>query len=768
MATYAYDDYRVTFVPRADGGYDVHAVDVDGTVSTGTFDSPLSADDLAGAARGALAHARGTDVTRDVGLADDPAPVVNAEQVGAALATALLAGSVGDGYDAARAAASSRGRGLRMSLSLAGSPPLLSVPWEFMYRRPRFLASQRKTPIVRLLDTGLVTPPALIDSTVRILGVVASPRDLSPLDVAKEREGVEAAIARTRELGRVELDWLEPATPKRLREALRDGSYHVLHFVGHSDFTADGRGMLYLEDATGAAEPIDETLFANLVADQDLLRLVVLNSCEGARTTATDPYAGVATTLINLGVPAVVAMQFEISDRAAIVFAQELYLNLIGRQDPIDAAIAEARKAIYSEVDPIEWATPVLFVRDPEVELFRFGVPAAPLPPPPGPDTSEDSDDGELPTAAPRSTARQRRRVIGAVAAASVLLVAAAALVARTVSDGRPATTEPLSPYPRSRTDFYAVQVSEAESGDVHLLTVDPATGATGTATDHPGAQDIDPDWDRDTNRLAFRRSQPSPDCTGLCYVVPGNLAGDDGKPVAQLVPFIAGTVPHDPAWAPGSSVFYAVTSGCDPGPGCREDVRRATYSVADDGTGFGDALTIDADVLVAAGLEDIRDLDADPNDETVVAIADGRGIAIPTAETVRRLQTTLDLTAIAFTPDGGFLTALGTAERRSTLAWWDSSDVRVGTVELADVATTFIRNGGDLRGLDTTKAVGVSVTPGREGSFLNVMLDDPTDEAQPVLTAIELTSEGGATITSASPFPLEILQRGTVEAVAR
>ena len=67
-----------------------------------------------------------------------------------------------------------------------------------------------------------------------------------------------------------------------------------------------------------------------------MLRLVVLNSCEGARTTLTDPYAGVATTLVQLGVPAVVAMQFEISDRAAIVFAEELYTNLIGRRDPIE------------------------------------------------------------------------------------------------------------------------------------------------------------------------------------------------------------------------------------------------------------------------------------------------------------------------------------------------------------------------------------------------------------------------------------------------
>ena len=70
--------------------------------------------------------------------------------------------------------------------------------------------------------------------------------------------------------------------------------------------------------------------------------------------------------------PAVVAMQFEISDEAAITFAEELYQSLIGRQDPIDVAVAEARKAIFTEVNETEWATPVLFLRNEDGRLFDF------------------------------------------------------------------------------------------------------------------------------------------------------------------------------------------------------------------------------------------------------------------------------------------------------------------------------------------------------------------------------------------------------------
>ena len=207
-----------------------------------------------------------------------------------------------------------------------------------------------------------------------------------PPSVAASRTG----FGRCRHSVAVQLDWLEPATPRRLRQALRDHRYHAIHYVGHGDFATagdgSGDGLLFLEDPDdSSAAPLDSTTLANLLGDQTQLQLVVLNSCEGARTTPTDPFAGVATTLIQAGVPAVVAMQFEISDEAAIVFAEELYTNLVGRQDPIDASVAEARKAIFVEVDETEWATPVLFLRDPEIRLFCFAVPALHAPAPTAP-----------------------------------------------------------------------------------------------------------------------------------------------------------------------------------------------------------------------------------------------------------------------------------------------------------------------------------------------------------------------------------------------
>ena len=62
-------------------------------------------------------------------------------------------------------------------------------------------------------------------------------------------------------------------------------------------------------------------------------------------------------------------MQFEISDEAAICFTHEFYAAIAGGY-PVDAALSEARKAIFAQVNEIEWGTPVLYMRGPDARVF--------------------------------------------------------------------------------------------------------------------------------------------------------------------------------------------------------------------------------------------------------------------------------------------------------------------------------------------------------------------------------------------------------------
>jgi hypothetical protein len=95
------------------------------------------------------------------------------------------------------------------------------------------------------------------------------------------------------------------------------------------------------------------------------------------RSSREDPFSGVAQTLVKQGsIPAVIAMQFEITDAAAIKFAEEFY-SATADGYPVDAALAAARKAIFAEGNDIEWGTPVLYLRAPDARLFSINREAA-------------------------------------------------------------------------------------------------------------------------------------------------------------------------------------------------------------------------------------------------------------------------------------------------------------------------------------------------------------------------------------------------------
>ena len=73
-------------------------------------------------------------------------------------------------------------------------------------------------------------------------------------------------------------------------------------------------------------------------------------------------------------------MQFEISDEAAIVIAHEFYTALAAGY-PVDAALAEARKAAFTGGSSAEWGIPVLYLRAADGRIFGVTLPAqGPLP----------------------------------------------------------------------------------------------------------------------------------------------------------------------------------------------------------------------------------------------------------------------------------------------------------------------------------------------------------------------------------------------------
>jgi hypothetical protein len=237
-------------------------------------------------------------------------------------------------------------------------------------RLNRFLAQSRRTPLVRYLDLPYPPHPLAVEGPLRLLVMISSPTGYPPLDVEQEWSLLTEALAEQQEEGRVIIERLA-ANMGMLRQRLRQEEFHVFHFVGHGLYRSDwGDGVLVMEDRDGRAREVTGEELGSLLNEYDPTRLAVLNACEGARTGASDPFAGVAQSLIQQGLPAVVAMQFAITDDAAIIFSRELY-GAIADSYPLEAALAEARGAIRDEGNATEWGTPVLYSRAPDGHLFE-------------------------------------------------------------------------------------------------------------------------------------------------------------------------------------------------------------------------------------------------------------------------------------------------------------------------------------------------------------------------------------------------------------
>jgi hypothetical protein len=297
---------------------------------------------------------------------------VSVQEFGGRLFDTFFDGEVRSCYDASQRLAAQQGKGLRLKLRIK-SPRLAALPWEFLYdsREGDFICLSREKPLVRYLDLSRPVQPLAVSPPLRVLGVLASPRDLDPLNVRREKQRVEEAVRSLQEDGLLELTWLEGQTWRDLQHAMRGSRWHVLHFIGHGGFDRHrDEGFIALSDENGETYRLSAAQLARLMADHRSLRLVLLNSCEGARGSERDIFSSTAAVLIRRGVPAVLAMQYEITDLAAVEFSRSFFDCLVDGQ-PVDTAVAEARKSLSMAIpNTVEWGTPVLYMRSADGQVF--------------------------------------------------------------------------------------------------------------------------------------------------------------------------------------------------------------------------------------------------------------------------------------------------------------------------------------------------------------------------------------------------------------
>lgn len=269
-------------------------------------------------------------------------------------------------FGQARASAQSQNLPLRLRLWISSSAPELHrLRWELL-RDPQDnspLATNENIYFSRYFSSLDWRPVHLRQKgSLRALTVVANPSDLAnyklaPIDGAAELERARAG------LGDIAMTALPTdnrrASADEIISTLRAEGSDILYLVCHGSMI-NGRALLYLEGADGKHETVSGEDFALRIRElQKPPRLAVLVSCQSAGNGSGAALSALGPRLVEAGIPAVIAMQANLSMETAAQFLPVFFREL-QKDGQIDRALVVARGMVRQQPD---FWVPVLFMR---------------------------------------------------------------------------------------------------------------------------------------------------------------------------------------------------------------------------------------------------------------------------------------------------------------------------------------------------------------------------------------------------------------------
>jgi tetratricopeptide (TPR) repeat protein len=241
------------------------------------------------------------------------------------------------------------GRDETVVLVSSGHDALLELPWELartaegveLYTLVGGLARQRVN-VPRPAERSAGAGP------LRVLLVVSRP--------AASRDVPYQAIAApllSHLNGRARVTMVRPGTFTEFVKRVAEGGWDLVHYDGHG--TA---GKLAFEGAMVSADNVGRVL------RRAGIPVFVLNACQSAAALPADAAAGsVARVLVDSGAVAVVAMGAAVRVSAAVTFFDCFYEELVDGA-ALSRACHRARQAVEAEGRPLDWAIPVLYLRE--------------------------------------------------------------------------------------------------------------------------------------------------------------------------------------------------------------------------------------------------------------------------------------------------------------------------------------------------------------------------------------------------------------------
>ncbi len=247
---------------------------------------------------------------------------------------------------------------LELCLRIAPEPRhggVEALPWETLFDGEEFIAAGARTGLSRLpFDVPIQNNLPALPPPLKMLAFISSPLDLQEnerLQIEREQEILLQAVNAPSGQGMLRLTFEDEAKLPILEDSLAAG-FHILHYSGHGIPPENGGGLL-LEDAEGKKRPAAiADLLQSLQKGEKDLRLVVLSGCQTARTVHVAGFRDLARGLALRKIPAVIAMQFSITDAAGLLFAENFYRRLLEGKI-LAAVLSECRRSLLHSDDPL-------------------------------------------------------------------------------------------------------------------------------------------------------------------------------------------------------------------------------------------------------------------------------------------------------------------------------------------------------------------------------------------------------------------------------
>jgi hypothetical protein len=306
------------------------------------------------------------------------------QEVGTQLFDFLFQRTIREIFDEEYKTATGNGQYLFIMLDIQ-HPDLSYLPWETLYHQTKrfYISTTPFTPFARNLDIddGFKVMPAgrplhalIMAARVKTLGRIV----LDEIDVDGEQFLMKKAFSN---IGneRITPRWVPSARARDLIRLLNRGDegkrWDIMHFIGHGGFDSDRiQGYIVLQEdgGSGGIRCYSQSLREFLIQPERTPSLVVLNSCSGARSEPGRMFSSTAEDLIQGGIPAVVAMQFEVSEEMSLAFSEAFYTYLTDGM-PIQNALVLTRAELKARGFS-EWISPVLYLRTADGNVMQFSI----------------------------------------------------------------------------------------------------------------------------------------------------------------------------------------------------------------------------------------------------------------------------------------------------------------------------------------------------------------------------------------------------------